>query len=59
MRKSQEKYYKIVCPSNKKEVGDGWVNNLLMERDGAFIEIFAFGLANNIGGSGASNIFLL
>ena len=37
MTKSEEKYFKIVCPSNKHEAGDGWGNNLLMQRDGAFI----------------------
>ena len=56
MTKSQEKYYKIVCPSNKQEVGDGWGNNILRQRDDAFIGFFPCGSTNMLEGSRASNI---
>ena len=59
MTKSYEKYYKIVCPSNKKEAGDGRGNNLLMQRDGPLIVIFPCGSTNNLGGSRASKLWLV
>ena len=59
MTKSQEKYYKIVCPSNKQEVGGGWENDLLMQRDGTLIRFFPFGLAKRLKGYGASDLAAL
>ena len=55
----QGKYYKIVCPSNKKEVGDGWGNNILMQRDGTLIKIFPCGSANMFKGYRASKFWIL
>ena len=51
MTKSQEKYYKIVCPSNKEEASDGQRNNLLMYRDDALITIFSYSSTNMLEGS--------
>ena len=52
MTKSQEKYYKIVCPLNKGEASDGQGNNLLMQRDDALITIFSYSSTNMLKGSG-------
>ena len=54
MTKSQEKYYKIVCPSNKEEASDGQGNNLLMQIDDALITIFSYSSTNMIEGSGGN-----
>ena len=56
MTKSSEKYYKIVCPSNKQEGGNGWGNNLLMQREGTLIKIFPCGSTNKLRGFGASKL---
>ena len=58
MTKSYAKYHKILYPLNKQVDGDGWVNNLLMQKDGALIGNFPYGSTNRIGGSGASNLDL-
>ena len=55
MTKSQEKYYKIVCPSNKEEASDGQGNNLLMQSDDALITIFSCSSTNMLDGSGGNN----
>ena len=52
MTKSQEKYYKIVCPSNKEEASDGQGNNILMQRDDALITIFSYISTNMLEGPG-------
>ena len=55
MTKSQEKYYKIVCTSNKEDASDGQGNNLLMQRDGALITIFSYSSTNMLEGSRGNN----
>ena len=59
MTKSQEKYYKIVCPLNNKGDSDGWGNTILMLRDGALIGIFPCGSTNMLGGSVESKVWML
>ena len=54
MTKSQEKYYKIVCPLNKEEASDGQRNNLLLYRDDALITIFSYSSTNMLEGSGGN-----
>ena len=54
MNKSQEKYCKIVCPSNKEEASDGQGNNLLMQRDDALIKIFSYSSTNMLEGFGGN-----
>ena len=45
-----------MCPSNKKEVGNGWGNNLLMQRDSRLIGIFPCGSLSRFGGFGESKL---
>ena len=55
MTKLEEKYYKIVCPSNKVEASDGQGNSLLMQRDDALITIFSCSSTNMLDSSGGNN----
>ena len=59
MTKSQEKYYKIVCPLNKEEASDGQGNNLLVKIYGALITIFPCGSTNMLMGSRESKFWML